>query len=144
MKLNHLSVILLPWFLLTACVDVSVTKQIPAVMATNQDNNQPALSMQLNGWLSFDAYVPSYNSSLTVILYMQHEGVRLPVARQTYQNSQLPVRYSFAVAPIQAGQGLMQIEAKLTVEGKLIASISQEHQYQLGATQLDLKLLAAK
>lgn len=127
-------------FLLSGCVDVSVTRIVQPVTEANQAEPQFMHAANVTGWISFADYVPAYNSVLTVTLYMQYEGRLLLVGEQVYKNTRLPVRYSFAVAPIQAGKGVMKIKTRLLVGSKLTATTSTDYLYKLGLSQLDLVL----
>lgn len=50
------------------------------------------------------------------------ENQCLTVASQQYQGVQLPVQYSFLIAPIQAGKGEMKVIGKLYSQGQIIAA----------------------
>ncbi|NRD71741.1 YscW family type III secretion system pilotin [Shewanella sp. VB17] len=132
--------LLIPIFMLASCVDVSVTRIVQPITEVNQTDHQFMQAANVTGWISFADYVPAYNSMLTVTLYMQYEGQLLLVGEQIYKNTRLPVRYSFAVAPIQAGQGAMKITTKLQVGSQYKATASADYLYQLGTSKLDLVL----
>lgn len=140
MKLKYLYIGFMTVISLTACVDVSMTHVVKPVVETNQTETQSLSGANVTGWVSFAEYVPAYNSVLTVTLYMEYEGRHLPVGEQIYNNSRLPVRYSFAVAPIQSGQGPMHIKAELRVDGKLKAKASLDYFYRNGLSKFDLIL----
>ncbi|WP_169915960.1 YscW family type III secretion system pilotin [Shewanella psychrophila] len=140
MKFKQLSMVLMGASLLSACVDVSVTRVLQPIATTNRVETNSEQGANVTGWVSAANYVPAHASKLTVTLYMEYEGQQLVVAKQVYQNSHLPVRYFFAVAPIQSGQGPMLIEAKLEVNGRLKGIGSSEYLYHLGVSELDLIL----
>ncbi|QDO86346.1 type III secretion system chaperone YscW [Shewanella psychropiezotolerans] len=139
-KFRQLSMALMGVSLLSACVDVSVTRVLQPIATTNRVETNSEQGANVTGWVSFENYVPAHASKLTVTLYMKYEGQKLVVAKQVYQNSHLPVRYFFAVAPIQSGQGHMLLEAKLEVNGRLKGVASSDYFYHLGTSKLDLIL----
>ncbi|NRB24691.1 MAG: YscW family type III secretion system pilotin [Shewanella sp.] len=140
MKFTPISMALIGASLLSACVEVSVTRVLQPITTANRVDKNSATGAIVSGWVSVAHHVPAHTSKLTVSLYMKYEGQQFVVAKQVYQNSHLPVRYFFAVAPIQSGQGPMLLEAKLEFNGRLKGLASSDYLYRLGTSELDLIL----
>ena len=98
----------------------------------------------VHGWLLFDEYVTPVSTHIEVELCQVKINQCLTVARQEYQGVQLPVQYSFVVAPIQAGSGEMKVRAGLSEKGKLIASAEEEYTFLPGKTQKNIHLKRSK
>ncbi|MCR9590101.1 YscW family type III secretion system pilotin, partial [Vibrio alginolyticus] len=56
------------------------------------------------GWVSVDGYFPPSITSLEVEICKVIDNQCLKSVSQSYQGVQLPVQYSFLIAPIQAGE----------------------------------------
>jgi type III secretion system chaperone YscW len=121
---------LLPILTLVACTHTSSIKKVFS-------SNSQAL---LHGWLILDKYVAPVNTYVEVELCQVKENECMTVAKQKYQGVQLPVKYSFVVAPIQAGKGEMKVRALLTEQGNLIARAEEKYTFVQGDTQRNLRL----
>lgn len=96
----------------------------------------------LYGWVSFDEYVAPVNTLIDIDVCQVIEEKCISVARQTYHGVQLPVQYSFVIAPIQAGKGEMKIRAVLRSQGEIRASKEEGYIFTQGRVHKDLKLEA--
>ena len=122
--------LLISILILAACTHTSSNKRVFS-------SNSQAL---LHGWLILDKYVAPVNTYVEVELCQVIENQCLAVAKQKYQGVQLPVKYSFVVAPVQAGKGDMKVRAALTEQGKLIAYTEEKYTFLQGDTQRNLRL----
>lgn len=98
----------------------------------------------VHGWLLFDEYVTPVSTHIEVELCQVNKNQCVKSARQEYQGVQLPVQYSFVIAPIQAGSGEMKVRASLSEKGKLIASAEEKYTFSTGKTQKNLNLKRIK
>ncbi|CAH1536868.1 conserved exported hypothetical protein [Vibrio jasicida] len=96
----------------------------------------------LYGWVAFDKYIAPVSTSVDIDVCQVTTERCITVAKQTYQGVQLPVQYSFVIAPIQAGKGEMKIRAVLRSQGKIIASKEEGYIFTQGRVHKDLKLEA--
>ena len=110
----------------------------------NSSNGGFASSAQavLYGWVAFDEYIAPVSTSVDVDVCQVTTERCITVAKQTYQGVQLPVQYSFVIAPIQAGKGEMKIRAVLRSQGEIRASKEEGYIFTQGRVHKDLKLEA--
>ncbi|MEZ8878731.1 MULTISPECIES: YscW family type III secretion system pilotin [Vibrio] len=131
MKANT-CVLLLSIFLLSACTH---TGHLGSMF---KSDSQAALY----GWVSFDEYVAPVNTLIDIDVCQVIEEKCISVARQTYHGVQLPVQYSFVIAPIQAGEGKMKIRAVLHSQGEIRAIKEEGYMFARGRFHQNLKLKA--
>ncbi|EGQ9098433.1 YscW family type III secretion system pilotin [Vibrio alginolyticus] len=93
------------------------------------------------GWVSVDGYFPPSITSLEVEICKVIDNQCLKSASQSYQGVQLPVQYSFLIAPIQAGEGKMKIIGKLYSNGELVAEKEKSYLFLEGNKQENLILV---
>ena len=98
----------------------------------------------VHGWLLFDEYVTPVSTHIEVELCQVNKNQCFKSARQEYQGVQLPIQFSFVIAPIQAGSGEMKVRASLSEKGKLIASAEEKYTFSTGKTQKNLNLKRVK
>ncbi|ABU70663.1 hypothetical protein VIBHAR_01694 [Vibrio campbellii ATCC BAA-1116] len=96
----------------------------------------------LYGWVAFDEYIAPVSTSVDIDVCQVTTERCITVAKQTYQGVQLPVQYSFVIAPIQAGKGEMKIRAVLRSQGEIRASKEEGYIFTQGRVHKDLKLEA--
>ncbi|EGQ8143649.1 YscW family type III secretion system pilotin [Vibrio parahaemolyticus] len=92
------------------------------------------------GWISVEGYHPPVSTYLEVEMCQTFENQCFTVASQQYQGVQLPVQYSFLIAPIQAGKGEMKVIGKLYSQGQIIAKNEQKYIFREGSQKVDLRL----
>lgn len=111
---------------------------------TNSSNGGFASTSQavLYGWVAFDEYIAPVSTSVDIDVCQVTTERCITVAKQTYQGVQLPVQYSFVIAPIQAGKGEMKIRAVLRSQGEIRASKEEGYIFTQGRVHKDLKLEA--
>ncbi|MDW1986208.1 YscW family type III secretion system pilotin [Vibrio sp. 811] len=93
------------------------------------------------GWVSVDGYFPPSITSLEVEICKIIDNQCFKSASQSYQGVQLPVQYSFLIAPIQAGEGKMKIIGKLYSNGDLVAEKEKNYLFFEGNKQENLILV---
>ena len=94
----------------------------------------------LYGWVTFDEYIAPVSTSVDIDVCQVNGENCVVVAKQSYQGVQLPVQYSFVIAPIQAGKGEMKIRAKLRSQGEIRASKEVDYVFTQGSVHKDLRL----
>ncbi|WP_241210255.1 YscW family type III secretion system pilotin [Vibrio sp. AND4] len=94
----------------------------------------------LYGWVTFDEYIAPVSTSVDIDVCQVNGENCVVVAKQSYQGVQLPVQYSFVIAPIQAGKGEMKIRAKLRSQGEIRAHKEVDYVFTQGSVHKDLRL----
>ncbi|MDP2503825.1 YscW family type III secretion system pilotin [Vibrio splendidus] len=100
------------------------------------------LQGRLFGWITFTDYIAPVSTHLGVELCQVSDSQCITVLQQAYQGVQLPVQYSFVIAPIQAGNGDMKVRAILRSQGEIIAVKEEGYTFKQGSVHADLKLEA--
>ncbi|HHF3271114.1 TPA: YscW family type III secretion system pilotin [Vibrio diabolicus] len=123
-------------FLLSGC-----SQSVPIVGEGSFDTKSQAT---LYGWVSVDGYFPPSITSLDVEICKVIKNQCFKSALQHYQGVQLPVQYSFLIAPIQAGDGNMKIIGKLYSNGELVAEKEKNYSFSVEGKQENLILVPKK
>lgn len=121
---------LLNMFFLSACTQTS----------SLNDGFASSSQAVLNGWVVFDEYIAPVSTLVDINVCQVTVERCMTVAKQTYHGVQLPVQYSFVIAPIQSGEGKMKIRAVLRSQGEIIAIKEDDYIFTQGKTHKDLKL----
>ncbi|MEZ8041746.1 YscW family type III secretion system pilotin [Vibrio sp. 10N.222.54.F12] len=96
----------------------------------------------LFGWITFDNYTAPVSTFLSVDVCQVLDSQCFTVLQQEYQGVQLPVQYSFVIAPIQAGNGEMKVRAILRYQGEIIAKKEERYIFTQGSVYTNLNLEA--
>ena len=119
---------------LSACV------HIDSLHYKLSDNSQA----MLYGWVTFNQYISPKNTSIDIEICQISETQCIIIGKQEYKGVQLPVKYSFVIAPIQAGNGEMKIRAALLSQGEIRASKEEHYIFTYGETHQDLNIVDYK
>ncbi|WP_318429376.1 YscW family type III secretion system pilotin [Photobacterium leiognathi] len=98
----------------------------------------------LYGWVNFNEYISPISTFVDIEVCKVVKERCITVVKQRYKGVQLPVQYSFVVAPTQAGNGEMKIRAVLRSQGEVRASKEEQYLFTQGSIHRDIMLEAYK